>query len=169
MKASCDMSRNTQKVLCSSCGSGTHDCRLVCTSSEGEPIPAFLSDMKPPKESDVQTEQESEERGKAPATSPLFPDYKYPASVPPPPTVSAPCLQLELTSSTFYEEENVIFYFSACDSCLGVSTGRELFQRAAGVDVCDGATLKGLLPGCFCSSHLHVEPSYFCSAGTDFA
>lgn len=84
---------------------------------------------------------------------------------PPPPTVSAPRLQLELTSSTFYEEENVIFYFSACDSRLG----RELFQRAAGVDVCDGATLKGLLPGCFCSSHLHVEPSYFCSAGTDFA
>lgn len=31
-----------------------------------------------------------------------------------------------------------------------------------------GATLKSLLPGCFCSSHLHVEPSYFCSAGTDF-
>lgn len=58
----------------------------------------------------VRLSGDQKREAKPPATSPLFPNYKYPASVPPPP-ISAPRLQLELTSSTFYEEENVIFYF----------------------------------------------------------
>lgn len=62
----------------------------------------------------TETEQAPEESGKPTATrppvaSPLFPDYKYPYSV--------PRLQLELTSSTFSTQENIILHFFAYDLC----------------------------------------------------